>query len=133
MTQIAPETEPKTVTFTHHNAQNFADTSDLLDKQWYLYFRLLYGFIHDLYSHIMAWSNLFIYLFVHKSRAPVTWFSAVAILVVSVVSSNFFLLLFQVIVSRDNSPRSQKATQPDPACAISAACARAFTLSKDNI
>ena len=35
------------------------------------------------------WRHL-IYLFVHESQAPVTQYSVVAILVVNVVSSNFF-------------------------------------------
>ena len=46
--------------------------------------------LHGLYSHIMASSDLFTYLFVHESRAPVTWSSAVAILLVNVASSSFF-------------------------------------------
>ena len=43
------------------------------------------------YTNCIAtlWHHL-IYLFVHESRAPVTWSSVVVILVVSVVSSNFF-------------------------------------------
>ena len=44
----------------------------------------------------MALSDLFIYLFVHESQAPVTWSSVVRCIgrsqpsVVSLVSSNFF-------------------------------------------
>ena len=47
-----------------------------------------------------------IYLFVHESRAPVTRSSVVAILVVNVVSSNFFRWLFRkkVLLPEANTP-----------------------------
>ena len=51
---------------------------------------------------------LFIYLFVHESREPVTWSSVVAILVVSVVSSNFFFrrsFRELVLLTEANTPR----------------------------
>ena len=75
----------------------------------------------------MESSYLFIHLFVHESRAPVTWLSALAILLVSVA-----LIVFQVIVSRGKFS-SQKPTHQDPGCVISAARGRALTFSKDSI
>ena len=53
------------------------------------YLQFLCG-LHEVYSHIMASPDLFIYLFVYESRTSVTW-SSVVLLVVSVGSSNFFL------------------------------------------
>ena len=58
-----------------------------------------------------VWSHYgityFIYLFVNESRAPVTWSSVVAILVVSVVSSSFFRWSFRewVLLPEANTPR----------------------------
>ena len=76
----------------------------------------------------MESSYLFIYLFVHESRAPVTWLSAPAILPVSasVASSSFSGDRFASKFS------SQKPTHQDPGCVISAARGRAFTFSKDS-
>ena len=69
------------------------------------YFSFLCG-LHEVYSHIMASPDLFIYLFVYESRASVTWCSVV-VLVVSLGSSNFF----QVIVWRVSSPYTSQQIQ----------------------
>ena len=80
----------------------------------------------SIYRYIMVSLDLFIYLFVYESRAPVTWSTVDGELVVLVVcklgSSNFF----QMIVSRVSSP--PKPTDTDPANVISADCARPCTL-----
>ena len=56
---------------------------------------------------IAALCHHLIYLSVHESWAPVTWSSVVAILVVSVVSSNFFRWSFRelVLLPEANTPR----------------------------